>query len=447
MASTQLLRTQETPTSTNKYTWSAWIKRGTITNGQVLVYNYLDSNNRGYVMLEGADKLFFYDKYGGSEQTNVYSTRVFRDTFGWYHIHIKADSTQASESDRFQVHINGVLETLSGSGSGTIISQNDTLGFAGASGCLVALGSNADSVANGFDGIMSHVHYVDGLALPYTDFGSTDATTGEWKINTSPTISDYGNSGYFMLKDDNSVNDDSGKGNNFAVTGTLTKTEDCPSNVFATFNPLHNTSATMSNGNLTAQSTNSNYISGVSTLGTKTGKFYAEFKLIAEGASGESVIGVTALVRPTSAIVAQTGNFGIRNNNGLNYYTSGGTAFTATSQHNNFTVNDIIGVALDMDNGRVYFSKNGGWWNGASTWTGTSPSSYITLQTDIYDEFFFECGDAAAGQNANWSANFGNGYFGTTQISSEGTNASGIGKFEYDVPTGYTALSTKGLNE
>ena len=44
-------------------------------------------------------------------------------------------------------------------------------------------------------------------------------------------------------------------------------------------------------------------------------------------------------------------------------------------------------------------------------------------------------------------ANFGNGFFGTTAISSEGTNASGIGKFEYDVPAGYTALSTKGLNE
>ena len=44
-------------------------------------------------------------------------------------------------------------------------------------------------------------------------------------------------------------------------------------------------------------------------------------------------------------------------------------------------------------------------------------------------------------------ANFGNGYFGTTAISSEGTNASGNGIFEYDVPTGFTALSTKGLNE
>jgi len=43
-------------------------------------------------------------------------------------------------------------------------------------------------------------------------------------------------------------------------------------------------------------------------------------------------------------------------------------------------------------------------------------------------------------------ANFGNGYFGTTAVSSAGTNASGIGIFEYDVPTGYTALSTKGLN-
>ena len=42
--------------------------------------------------------------------------------------------------------------------------------------------------------------------------------------------------------------------------------------------------------------------------------------------------------------------------------------------------------------------------------------------------------------------NFGNGYFGTTAVASAGTNASGNGIFEYDVPTGYTALSTKGLN-
>jgi len=49
--------------------------------------------------------------------------------------------------------------------------------------------------------------------------------------------------------------------------------------------------------------------------------------------------------------------------------------------------------------------------------------------------------------NGIWHANFGNGYFGTTAVSSAGTNASGIGIFEYDVPAGFTALSTKGLNE
>ena len=43
--------------------------------------------------------------------------------------------------------------------------------------------------------------------------------------------------------------------------------------------------------------------------------------------------------------------------------------------------------------------------------------------------------------------NFGNGYFGTTVITSAGTNASGIGQFEYDVPTNFTAWSTKGFNE
>ena len=55
--------------------------------------------------------------------------------------------------------------------------------------------------------------------------------------------------------------------------------------------------------------------------------------------------------------------------------------------------------------------------------------------------------NSSYGTASSTAFNFGNGYFGTTAVSSAGTNASGIGIFEYDVPTGYTALSTKGLNE
>ena len=83
-----------------------------------------------------------------------------------------------------------------------------------------------------FDGCMSHIHYTDGYAYyAPTVFGETDAT-GEWKINTSPSVT-YGTNGFFILKDGASVTDQSGNSNNFTVAaGTLTNTEDCPSNVF-----------------------------------------------------------------------------------------------------------------------------------------------------------------------------------------------------------------------
>ena len=57
---------------------------------------------------------------------------------------------------------------------------------------------------------MSHVHLADGQSYAPTVFGETDATTGIWKINTNPTVT-YGTNGFFILKDNNVVNDQSGK--------------------------------------------------------------------------------------------------------------------------------------------------------------------------------------------------------------------------------------------
>ena len=39
-----------------------------------------------------------------------------------------------------------------------------------------------------FNGSMSHLQFIDGTAYDATLFGATDATTGEWKINTSPSV-------------------------------------------------------------------------------------------------------------------------------------------------------------------------------------------------------------------------------------------------------------------
>mgnify|MGYP000058561141 CR=1 FL=1 len=106
-----------------------------------------------------------------------------------------------------------------------------------------------------------------------------------------------------------------------------------------------------------------------------------------------------------------------------------------------------------IESSKVYFSKNGVWQNSGdptsgATGTGalsiTAPSAMTGItSTGVYR---FASGDYGNTVVVNNSWNFGNGYFGTTAVASAGTNASGIGIFEYDVPTGFTALSTKGLN-
>ena len=54
-------------------------------------------------------------------------------------------------------------------------------------------------------------------------------------------------------------------------------------------------------------------------------------------------------------------------------------------------------------------------------------------------------GNYSGSQTPSWSANFGNGFFGTTAITSAGSNGNGS-LFEYDCPSGYYALNTKNLN-
>ena len=85
---------------------------------------------------------------------------------------------------------------------------------------------------------------------------------------------------------------------------------------------------------------------------------------------------------------------------------------------------------MDLDNNTVQFYNN-----------GSTVGNTVSISADKFYHF------GVSGYNSTQiSCNFGNGYFGTTAVSSAGTNASGNGIFEYDVPTGYTALSTKGLN-
>ena len=94
-----------------------------------------------------------------------------------------------------------------------------------------------------------------------------------------------------------------------------------------------------------------------------------------------------------------------------------------------------------MVNKKCYFAKNGTWQNSGDPTSGSTGTGAVAV---VDDKMYWPAWAAYNSQQGSF--NFGNGYFGSTAISSEGTNASGLGKFEYDVPTGYTAWCTKGLN-
>ena len=450
MASTYLTRTS-TSGSRRIGTFSAWVKRGSLTTLNTLLDCYTSFEQNWFnIRFSAGDQIqaIGYDYTTGSfqEQFELRPSRLFRDTNAWYHIVFSWDSTQATESNRLKFYVNGVQETSFA--RSVYPSQNEDF-YINYNSIPYWIGRGGWN-SNYFNGSMSHVHIIDGTAYDASAFGSTDSTTGEWKINTSPSVT-YGTNGAFILKDGNSVTDQSGNSNNFTVgAGTLTKTEDNPSNVFATGNFLIGVNSngnalapSFSNGNNTATATGSAWRVFKSTLSASSGKYYAEFKWISDSNTRYAIVGICdedeyankvsgfPLAHDMAnghAIYSEDGNYITGGNS-----TSFGSAFSSTGD-------GIVGVAMDLDNSKVYFSSNGSWQGGGNPTNGTGGKSITANKTYTFNVNIYSVGSIV------YSANYGNGYFGTTAVSSAGTNASGVGIFEYDVPTGYTALSTKGLN-
>ena len=449
MANTKLNRTASSTGNVQIWTWSGWVKRaavpGTVDAKGGLFATYTDANQRLDFGIDANHRFFFKEKQSASTNIDFTSNRLFQDPSAFYHFVVAVDTTDSTAADRVKVYVNG--ERITSWLDNTPPNQNyNTL--MNVSGRTYYIGTT-DGSSNYWNGLMSHVHFCDGTALAPTVFGSTDSTTGEWKINTAPSFTP-GTNGFTILKDGNTITDQSSNSNDFSLGGgTLTNTEDCPSNVFATWNPLDNyyPAMTLSYGNTRALTVTNKYTYTPTTLGMTSGKYYAEIKCVAKSSSQiEMLAGITST--SSASTTDELGHFA----NDYGYYSNTGqyrNNNTLSSYGNSWTQDDIIGIAVDLDNNKLYFSKNGTWQNSGvptSGATGTGAISITDPTSTPRGAYFFAVTNWSATSNATFDANFGNGFFGTTQISSEGTNASGNGKFEYDVPTGYTALSTKGLN-
>ena len=452
MANTYLTRTSSSTGNRRTWTFSAWVKRSQISNAdatQMLFGTYTDSSNRLEIGFHNANNLVFKEKSGGSTTIDFTSTQLFKDVHGWYNIVVAVDTTQGTNTNRVKIYVNG--EQITAWNDSTYPSEDyDTLmNVTGRAYNVGQEGSNSYY----FDGYMSHVHLIDGTACAVTEFGATDTTTNEWKHNTPS--SSYGTNGFFILRDDNAVTDRSGQGNNFTVGGgTLTKCEDNPSNVFATINPLQiegvsgSPALAFAHGN-TKVTRSGNWRGHMSTMGVNQGKWYWEVKQTGNVALGIGKFGGD--VDHWQYLAGGQSWLGDKNDVWISY-NNGGTQvkYTGGSSGGNwhpvYSDGEIISIAFDADNGTIWQGINGTWMNSATETeiengtTGNAMYSGITIGMDFF-------GALGAVENGNLEYNFGNGYFGTTAVSSAGTNNSGFGVFEYDVPDGFTAICTKGLNE
>ena len=437
MASTYLTRTPSSAGNRKTWTYSAWIKLG--STGTVQLFSAgVDSSNYNSLRITGTG--LRATNYNTSNAWNIRTNRQLRDTNAWYHIVLRVDTTQSTAADRARLYINGEHQTSLLESSYPAQNQDEYVNNTN----LHAIGTTVPVNSNNFVGCMSHIHLCDGYSYAPTEFGQTDSTTGEWKFK-SPSVQ-YGTNGFFILKDGNSVTDSSTNSNAFTVSsGTLTNTEDCPSDSFATLLSEYPSDPTggFANANTTAKSNaDSTWRSAFSSIATPPdGKYYMELKWSSGTHLIQGCVSSTTIANNNFKDLTDsyTGNYLALY--GANNYTNGSSQGTYGVQ---LTSGNIGMMAMDRDNNKFWWGVNGSWGTGHNPATNTGG---VSLPGDTDDFWHFAISVYSNSGAGAYEFNFGNGYFGTTAISSEGTNASSIGKFEYDVPSGFTALSTKGLNE
>jgi hypothetical protein len=430
-SSDRLTRTLSSGTSNTIGTISVWVKRANLSATKSILG--VNTNGDNFFIIQfgnSSDQLNIRLYDDGSPDANYNTTAVFRDVSAWYHVVVAFDTTQATSSNRIKAYVNNTLHSLSG-----YPPQNQTL-YTGTSSATMAVGDSSFNNSH-YDGYMSEYNFIDGQQLAPSDFGEFDEDSGIWKpIAYEGT---YGTNGFYLeFKDSSALGDDtSGTGNDFTVNNltSIDQTTDTPTNNFATMNPLDKTpfgtSITYSDGNTTTTaSAGTDWTTrySFSSLAITQGKWYAECKVGNVGVSNQFYVGVIK-DRQTASISTSLGGIA----NGYGYYANTGNIVNngvdLSTSGASYTTNNIIGMALDLDNGTLDFYKDGV--AQGDQVTGLDTSALWQFANNAY-------------QNAIWNWNFGNPPF---AITTGNEDANGYGNFEYEVPPGYYALCTNNLAE
>jgi hypothetical protein len=432
-ASAYLNRTFPVAGNRKTWTWSGWVKRGSLGGDNSIFTGYGNGTQTAGIYFSNdtlTDALEVRFSYSGSWTGFLVTAQVFRDPAAWYHIVFAADTTQATSTERLKLYVNGVQVTAFNS---TAYPSQNTDGFINQAQAheIGRLVTN-----NGYlmDGYMTECNFIDGQALTPSSFGETSTSTGVW-IPKKYTGT-YGTNGFYLDFEDTSSTaalgyDAAGSNdwtvNNISLTAgtTYDSMTDVPTLTsataanYCTLNPLNlYTGTSCANGNLQGTTVTGDECGIYGTIGMTSGKFYWE-STPSSISSGGCMIGIAP-----AATQGSSGSPGLTVTTGYGYYTTGSkyAGSGGVAYGNTFTTSDVIGCALDLDNGKIWWSKDGVFQASGDPAAGTNAAF-----TSVSGTFVPGIGNGGAGSFSTVNVNFGQQ------------------PFEYTPPAGFVALNTFNL--
>jgi len=453
MASTFLQKDFGSAGNRKIFTFSTWYKftTGDPAGSHVIFSAGSASNNYCQLRIRQQDYIQLEDETASGVNCSISTAGFFRDPTAWSHLVVRVDTTQGTAADRVRFYKDGVLlSTGTGSqpGQNTDLQMNNNIGHA--VGTLWR-GSNSGGE---YEGYLAQTIFCDGQSLAPTSFGQFDSN-GVWTPIATPSVT-FGSNGFKIEYKGSGTSanssgfgaDTSGNNNHFATTNFSTNgnnVKDAPINNFATINTLA-TEATVSEGGLKSTTGNSRRMSGPSTLGVRKGKWYMEYKITDINSTS-----MTVGVGNDQGALFSDFREGVDWWNASNSYAYQSDGYKRSTGVNasygaSYTTGDIIGIALDMDNRKLYFSKNGTFQDSGDPTSGsTGTGAAFSVTENLFNKpltYFFTSSDNSSSAGVTVEANFGNPSF---TIASGNADANGYGNFEYAVPSGYYALCTKNL--
>jgi len=432
-----------TPTDVNKWTFSAWVKRGRITSDNGLMRMYASDSD--YTTLNVAGTAVEFDnKVSGSFDGRRLTSAAYRDPSAWYHYVAVYDSDNVTGDDRMIIYVNGTRITAWGSDSDPGSGTQSGLG----SGNTMTVATGGATGTAEWGGYLAEVALCDGQAYAASDFGEFDSDSPTvWKPKNISGLT-FGNEGFYLDFGDsaNLGADVSGNANDFTEANltALDQTNDTPTNNFCTMNPVgySSTGFTIEEGNtyISAVADTSSY-TVYGTMALLTGKWYWEAKAVTvDSASYRHSHGIGDVAYWVQEYAAEAGD----KTNAWTYgngggYKTAGSGGQESGDYLAYVTGDILSFALDCDNAKFYLRKNGVWQKSGDPTSGATGTGAISIVANrTYAPAFVM--RYAANQVA---ANFGNPSY--TNPSDDEADENGYGKFAYSVPSGYLALCTKNL--